>query len=82
MASNSKTDVWNSDFDNYQKILSVNIKRLRRLSNMSQEKLGLLASVDRTLVSKIERCIGNPSLEVLTKIAFCLDISIVELFKE
>jgi DNA-binding XRE family transcriptional regulator len=62
-------------------LLSVNIKRLRKEQGIAQERLGLEAGVDRTLISKIEREIANPSLEVLTKIAVCLGVQVKDLFK-
>ena len=62
-------------------LLSVNIKRLRKEQGISQEHLGLEAGIDRTLISKIEREIANPSLEVLTKIAVCLGVQVKDLFK-
>jgi DNA-binding XRE family transcriptional regulator len=46
---------------------------------IAQERLGLESGVDRTLVSKIERQIANPSLEILSKIAAYLEVSVIEL---
>ena len=69
-----------AEFVIYQQTISKNIKYLRHLKYLSQEKLGLHANVDRTLVSKIERCLANPSLEILTKLALCLDVPIGVLF--
>ncbi|NDF99410.1 MAG: XRE family transcriptional regulator, partial [Chitinophagia bacterium] len=43
--------------------------------------LALEAGVDRTLVSKIERTIANPTLEVLTKLAFVLGVPVTRLLK-
>jgi len=61
MVRSDDGNVWSSEFERYQKLISLNIRRLRDLKQISQEKLGLQANVDRTLVSKIERCIANPS---------------------
>jgi transcriptional regulator with XRE-family HTH domain len=52
------------------------------LKKLSQKRLAFEAGVDRTLVSKIERVIANPSLEILFKIAHCLDVTVVELLKK
>ncbi len=46
---------------------------------MAQERLALDAGVDRTVVSKIEREVGNPGIETLLKLANQLNVSIVEL---
>lgn len=37
--------------------------------------------MDRTYVSKIERGIGNPSLEVLVRLAGRLEVKVFDLFK-
>ena len=71
--------MWESDFKELKLILSANIKQLRNEKNIAQEKLGLEAGVDRTLVSKIERQVANPSLEILTKIASQLNVSVTDL---
>ena len=71
--------MWEQDFGELRAILSQNIKSLRRSRGLAQERLGLESGVDRTLVSKIERQIANPSLEILSKIAAHLQVSVVEL---
>jgi DNA-binding XRE family transcriptional regulator len=47
--------------------LALNIKKIRKAQGVAQERLALDAEVDRTVVSKIERCVGNPSLDTLLK---------------
>ena len=59
--------------------LSANIKRLRQERGIAQERLGLDAGVDRTVVSKIERQIANPSLDVLVRLAVTLGVDVQEL---
>jgi transcriptional regulator with XRE-family HTH domain len=56
--------------------LARNIKHFRKLQGVSQERLALDAEVDRTVVSKIERCVGNPSLDTLVKLANRLDTTV------
>lgn len=46
----------------------------------AQEKLALESGVDRTFVSKIEREIGNPSLEILIRLSVTLKIGLTDLF--
>jgi transcriptional regulator with XRE-family HTH domain len=60
--------------------LSSNIIKLRKAKGLAQERLGLDAGVDRTVVSKIERKIANPSLEVLVRLAKTLDVKVGDLF--
>ena len=57
-------------------VLSANIKALRKAKGIAQERLGLDSGVDRTLDSKIERELANPSLEILHKLATCLDTTV------
>ncbi len=64
-----------------QLILSENIRQLRGQRGLSQERLALEAGVDRTLVSKIERVIANPTLEVLLKLAIALQVPVARLLK-
>jgi transcriptional regulator with XRE-family HTH domain len=71
--------MWEQDFGELRAILSQNIKSLRRDRGLAQERLGLESGVDRTLVSKIERQLANPSLEILSKIADYLEVSVIEL---
>lgn len=59
--------------------IAVNLKNIRKSLNIAQEKLALEAGVDRTFVSKIERGIGNPSLEVLLRLANRLGVSVADL---
>jgi transcriptional regulator with XRE-family HTH domain len=60
-------------------VLAQNIKARRSALGLAQERLGLDAGVDRTVVSKIERQLANPSLEILFRIAERLEISVPEL---
>lgn len=59
--------------------LARNLKRIRNEKGIAQEKLALDAGVDRTVVSKIERGVGNPGIETLLKLANQLGVSIVAL---
>ena len=61
--------------------LAQNLKRLRNDIGLSQERLALESNVDRTYVSKIERGIGNPSLEVLVRLAGRLEVKVFDLFQ-
>jgi transcriptional regulator with XRE-family HTH domain len=65
-----------------QLTLSNNIRDLRTQKGLSQERLALEAGVDRTLVSKIERVIANPTLEVLVRLAIALEVPMPRLLKK
>ncbi len=57
---------------NYKKILGLNIKKLRKEQNLSQEKLAELASLHRTYIGAIERGERNVSLENIVSIGKAL----------
>ena len=63
-------------------VLATNIKELRKAKGMAQERLALDAGVDRTLVSKIERLVANPSLEIMARLANTLGVSVSKLLTE
>ena len=54
---------------------------MRKEKFLSQEKLALEAGVDRTVVSKIEREATNPSIEILIRLAICLDVNVNAFFE-
>lgn len=74
--------MWEREFGKQKAALAINIKAIRLEKGLAQERLALEAGVDRTLVSKIERQIGNPSLEILVKIAVILKIPVTSLLAD
>ncbi len=50
------------------------------VKGIAQERLALDDSVDRTLVSTIERAVTNPSIEILLKLSNQLDVDLNDLF--
>lgn len=63
------------DYEQLRLQLAENIRLIRRVKNLTQEQLALMAEVDRTYVSQIERGVGNPSLLVLYKLANIFEIT-------
>ncbi len=59
-----------------------NVKAIRIQKNLSQEKLALKASLDRTYIPSIEKGERNVSIVVIEKIAKALEIEISILFNE
>lgn len=55
--------------------LAHNIRTRRKALGLSQESLALEANINRTFVSQIERSIGNPSLQILCRLADRLGVS-------
>ena len=56
--------------------LAGDLKIARRQSGLSQEALALMAEVDRTYVSQLERGVANPSLQILCRLASALEMDI------
>ena len=71
-----------NQFSSVKTVLATNIKDMRKAKGIAQERLALESGVDRTLVSKIERLIANPSLETMVKLAETLDVSVAVLLTE
>lgn len=58
------------------------LKRLRKRRGVSQEKLALLAEVDRSYIGQVERGDNNAALLTLVKLAAALEVSLAELIQE
>ena len=58
---------------------SQKLKMLRQERGFSQEGLALLCNIDRTYVGRLENLKRNPSLEILSKIAYGLGMTLSEL---
>lgn len=58
---------------------SQKLKMLRQERGLSQEGLALLCNIDRTYVGRLENPKRNPSLEILSKIADGLGMTLSEL---
>jgi transcriptional regulator with XRE-family HTH domain len=56
------------------------IKELRRLKNLSQEKLALIAEIDRTYIAGVESGKRNISIRNLEKIIIALDTNFKNFF--
>jgi transcriptional regulator with XRE-family HTH domain len=65
--------------DQLRSNLALNLKSIRMAKGLAQERLALDAGVDRTVVSKIERAVTNPSLEILLRLANQLDVEVGQL---
>lgn len=64
-----------------RKRVAVNIQRLRRQRDLSQEELGARADVHQTYLSQLEGGKRNPSIDVLERLANALKVDIGELFR-
>ena len=57
------------------------IKMLRKANNLSQQKLALMVSVERSYLAKLEHGKRNPSIDCIEKIAGGLGVTLSELFE-
>ena len=57
----------------------LNVQRLRRAKDWSQEELADRAGLHRTYVSGVERGIRNPTITVVEKLARTLETTVGEL---
>ena len=56
--------------------IASNLKAIRKAKGLAQKRLTLDAFLDRTVVSKIERGVTNPSLEILLRLANHLNVQV------
>lgn len=63
-------------------IFAKNMRKIRRLKEISQETLALNANVSRTYIGEIERGERAVSIDVMGKIADTLGVELFELLKE
>lgn len=62
--------------------LGAAIRRVRLSKDISQEKLALLAEVDRSYVGRVERGDNNVAILTLSKLAQAMDITLAKLMHE
>lgn len=63
-------------------IFGENVRRYRRLLNLSQEELAYRADLHRTYIGMIERAEKNITLVNMQKIANALEVKIEDLIKD
>lgn len=57
------------------------IRHARKKQGISQEKLALMAEIDRSYIGRVERGDNNVAVLTLLKIAQALDVSLRDLMK-
>ena len=60
---------------------AANLRRLRHEKGLSQEDLAYTADINRTYISKLEKGISHPGLEIIGKLAAVLGVEPSELLK-
>jgi transcriptional regulator with XRE-family HTH domain len=62
-------------------LLGRRVRALRTLRRYTQEKLGERAAVSTKFLGQIERGVGNPSLQILVRLAQALGVELWELLR-
>src|SRR5512132_1943395 len=63
-----------------RRLAAWNLRRIRVLRELSQEKLAVDADVDRTYVGRLEHGLENPTVGMLDRLAAALEVHISEFF--
>lgn len=58
-----------------------NLRRLRHAKGISQENLAYEAGINRTYLSKLEKGVSYPGLEIIAKLATVLECEPAELLR-
>lgn len=61
---------------------SKRLRELRTVRGLTQEQLAVKAGVSSDQISRIERGLHDPSLTMIIRLAFGLDVSVSDLFRE
>lgn len=69
-----------SKTSNIHQLIARNIRKQRELLGVSQEKVALIAGLNRAYIGYIERGERKPSVETLEKIAKALKVKLYQLF--
>lgn len=64
-----------------RRVIGDHIRAARLESNLTQEKLGELAGVDRQSINRIEQGHQSPLLDTLIRIADALDVPLADLVR-
>lgn len=66
---------------NGRQLVAWNLRRLRVLRHLSQEKLAFDAGIDRAYLGGLEREQENPTVDLLDRVAAALGVSVEALFE-
>jgi transcriptional regulator with XRE-family HTH domain len=62
-------------------VIGKNLRRIRKEKGMSIERLALISAVNKNYISDLERGNRNPTIMMLDRLAFSLEIEVKELFE-
>ncbi len=64
-----------------REVFAANLRQLRHKKGISQETLAYEADINRTYISKLEKGMSYPGLEIIGKLAAVLSVEPAELLK-
>jgi transcriptional regulator with XRE-family HTH domain len=67
---------------NVREVVGNKVRLLRTQAGLTQEMTATRCGIFRTYLSRIESGTANTSISVLTALATCLDVEVMELFRE
>ena len=62
-------------------VIGKNLRRIRKEKGISIERLALISAVNKNYISDLERGNRNPTIMMLDRLAFSLEIEVKELFE-
>jgi transcriptional regulator with XRE-family HTH domain len=57
-----------------RQVFAANLRRLRHQKGLSQEEMAFSAEINRTYLSRLEKGVSYPGLEIIAKLANVLEI--------
>jgi transcriptional regulator with XRE-family HTH domain len=65
---------------NGRELVAWNVRRLRVERDVSAEALAAQSGVDRAYLSRVERALANPTIDVLERLASVLGVELLDFF--
>lgn len=65
--------------DGVRRAVADNVRRVRLARGYSLRELAELTGLSKALLSQLERCVANPTIEVLVRVGAALDLTFAEL---
>ena len=64
----------------YKLLFAANVRRQRNILGLTQEQLAQKVGISPNYLSKVERSVSSPTLDVIVKLAEGLEVTPMELF--
>ena len=60
-------------------VFGQNVRKVRAVSGLTQQRVGVIAHLDPTYISGIERGVRNPTLRIISRLAKALKVPVEKL---